>query len=90
MFLEFKIEHSRIASWASILPNRTPIVLAAARSTGAEIARVPCQIVTLNKPARFSFAYWTTGTDGKATITEIRIVDEPVGHIIALRPSKGE
>jgi hypothetical protein len=56
------------------------------RFTGSEIARVRCQIVMLEKPARFSFAYWITGADGKATITEIRIFDEPVGHIIALRP----
>ncbi len=56
------------------------------RSTGAEVARVPCTIVTLNKPARFSFAYWAKGDDGTATVTEIRIVDEPAGHIIALRP----
>jgi hypothetical protein len=57
-----------------------------ARSTGSAVARVPCQIVTLDKPAGFSFAYWVKGDDGKATITEIRIAGEPAGHIIALKP----
>lgn len=60
------------------------------RSTGSEVARVRCQIVTLDKPARFSFAYWTTGADRKATITQIRIADEPAGHIIALEPLSGQ
>ena len=58
-----------------------------ALAPGAEVARVPCRVVTLDKPARFSFAYWTTGADGKATITEIRVAEEPAGHIIALEPS---
>ena len=55
--------------------------------TGDEVARVPCRVVTLKKPARFSFAYWTKGTDGKATVTEIRIAEEAAGHIIALEPT---
>ena len=50
--------------------------------TGAEVARVPCRIVTLDKPPRFSSVYWTKGADGNATITEIRIADEPAGHIV--------
>jgi len=58
--------------------------------TGDEVARVSCRVVTLNKPARFSFAYWTKGTDGKATVTEIRIADEAAGHIIALEPVSGQ
>ena len=66
-----------------ILPTRRHTV----RSSGSEVARVPCQIVMLDKPARFSFAYWTKGADGKATITEIRIAEEPAGHIIVLEPS---
>ena len=55
--------------------------------TGSEVARVPCRVVMLAKPARFSFAYWTKDADGQATITEIRIADEPAGHLIALEPS---
>lgn len=58
--------------------------------TGNEVARVPCRVVTLDKPARFSFAYWAKGADGKATITEIRIAEEPAGHIIALEPSSAQ
>lgn len=58
-----------------------------ALTAGPEVARVPCRVVLLDKPARFSFAYWTTGADGNATITEIRIADEPAGHVIALQPS---
>ena len=58
-----------------------------ALAAGPEVARVPCRVVLLDKPARFSFAYWTTGADGNATITEVRIADEPAGHVIALRPS---
>ena len=57
--------------------------------TGSEVARVPCRIVTLDKPPRSSSVYWTRGPDGYATITEIRIADEPAGHIIALEPSGG-
>ena len=52
-----------------------------------EVARVPCRVVILDKAARFSFAYWTAGADGNATITEIRIAGEPAGHVIALRPA---
>ena len=55
--------------------------------TGSEVTRVPCRIVTLDKPPRSSSVYWTRGQDGYATITEIRIADEPAGHIIALEPS---
>lgn len=55
--------------------------------TGKEVARVPCRVVTLDKPVRSSFAYWIKGPDGKATITEIRIAEEPAGHIIVLEPS---
>lgn len=55
--------------------------------TGSEVARVPCRIVTLDKLPRSSVAYWTKGTDGMAAITEIRIAEEPAGHIIALQPS---
>lgn len=58
-----------------------------ALTAGPEVARVPCRVVILDKPARFSFAYWTAGADGTATITEIRIADEPAGHVIALRPA---
>ena len=58
-----------------------------ALAAGPEVARVPCRVVILDKPARFSFAYWTTGADGKTAITEIRIADEPAGHVIALQPS---
>ena len=58
------------------------------RSTGSEVARVPCRIVTLEKPPRSSVALWVKGADGKPTVTEIRIMDEPAGHIVALRPSK--
>ena len=58
--------------------------------TGDEVARVPCLVVTLDKPARSSFAYRTKGADGKATITEIRIAEEPAGHIIALQPSSAQ
>jgi len=56
------------------------------RTTGDELARIRCQVVVLEKPARSSVAYWTKGEDGKPTVTEIRIMDEPAGHIIALRP----
>ena len=57
---------------------------------GDEVARVPCQIVTLDKPPRFTIAYWTPGADGKATITEVRIAEEPAGHIVALAPLREE
>lgn len=57
--------------------------------TGNEVARIPCRVVTLNKPARFSFAYWTKGADGKATVTEVHIADEAAAHIIALEPATG-
>lgn len=60
----------------------------AALVTGSEVARVKCRVKSLDKPARFSFAYWTAGADGKATITEIRVAEEPAGHIIALEPSR--
>jgi hypothetical protein len=53
--------------------------------TAAEVARVPCQIVALEGKPRFSFAYWKTGTDGMPTVTEIRIAEEPAGHLIALK-----
>jgi hypothetical protein len=56
--------------------------------TGSEVARIPCRVLTLNKPARFSFAYWIKGTDGNATVTEIRIAEEPAGHIIAVEPKE--
>jgi hypothetical protein len=55
--------------------------------TGPEMARVPCRVVTLSKPARFSFAYRALGDDGNAVLTEIRIEGEPAGHIIALKPA---
>ena len=58
--------------------------------TGNEVARVPCRVVTLDKPPRSSSAYWTKGADGKATITEIRVADEPAGHIIVLEPSSAQ
>lgn len=57
------------------------------RATGAEVARVPCQIVPLSKPPRSSVANWAKGEDGTPTITGIRIMNEPAGHIVALRPS---
>ena len=58
--------------------------------TAGEVARVPCRIVILDRPARVSFASWTTGADGKPTITEVRIAEEPAGHIVALAPLRGE
>jgi hypothetical protein len=69
-----------------VLPTRRHRALI----TGSEVARVPCRVVTLDKPARYSFAYWTKGTDGMAAITEIRIAEEPAGHIIALAPSSAQ
>jgi hypothetical protein len=57
------------------------------RATGDEVARVRCQIVVLGEPARSSVALWTKGKDGKPIVTEIRIADEPAGHIVVLQPS---
>lgn len=57
-----------------------------APATGSEVARVPCRVLTLGKPARFSFAYRALGPDGIAILTEIRIADEAAGHIVALQP----
>jgi hypothetical protein len=59
-------------------------------ASGPEVARVPCSVLTLGKPARFSFAYRKLGPDGMAILTEIRIADEPAGHIIALEPSSAQ
>jgi len=61
-----------------------------ALTTGNEVARVPCRIITLDRLPRSSVAYWTRSTDGMAAITEIRIVEEPAGHIIALAPSSAQ
>lgn len=58
-----------------------------ALATGDEVARVPCRVLTLEKPARFSFAYRKLGADGVAVLTEIRIEEEPAGHIVVLQPS---
>ena len=54
--------------------------------TGAEVARVPCQIVPLDKSAWRTQARWTKEADGTVTITEIRITDERSGHLIGVRP----
>ena len=54
--------------------------------TGAEVARVPCQIVPLDKSAWRTEARWTREADGTVTITEIRIADESAGHLIAVQP----
>lgn len=53
--------------------------------TGNEVARVACEVITLEKPARFSFAYWKRGEDGVATVTEVRVADEPAGHLVVLK-----
>lgn len=88
----YEVQHTSAGAQHYVVVKRQELIgrRHTVRSTGPEVARVPCQIITLNSPARFSFAYWTKGSDGKPTITEIRIFDEPVGHIIALRPSTGE
>ena len=54
--------------------------------TGAEVARVQCQIVPLDKSAWRTEARWTKEADGTVTITEIRIADESAGHLIAVQP----
>ena len=58
--------------------------------TGAEVARVPCQIVPLDKSARRTVARWTKEADGTVTITEIRIMDESAGHLIAVQPVRSK
>ena len=59
-------------------------------TTGAEVARVPCQIVPLDKPARRTEARWMKEADGTATVTEIRIMDESAGHVISVRPVRSK
>ena len=85
----YEVQHTVVGDRHYVVVRRQPQMnrWQKAPTVGSEVARVPCRIVILDKPARFSFAYWTKGTDGKATVTEIRIADEPAGHVIALQPA---
>ena len=54
--------------------------------TGPELARVPCEIVPLDRNVRLTQLDVRREADGSSTITGIRIPGEGVKHLVALRP----
>ena len=57
-----------------------------AGTTGPEVARIPCRIVTFDSSATLTAVYWTKEADGSATVAQIRIMGEGAGHIVAIEP----
>ena len=53
---------------------------------GTEIARVPCQVVPLDKKLSRTELHLQNEPDGSTAITQIRIRGERSGHVLALEP----
>lgn len=60
-----------------------------ASGPGKEIARIPCQVVTLDKKVKATELHTRKQPDGTTVITQIRIRSEGAGHLIALEPTGG-
>jgi hypothetical protein len=85
----YEVQHATVngANYLIVREQTQPTRRHSVLATGAEVARIPCRIVALDKPARFSFAYWTKAADGKPTVTQVHIADEAAGHLVTLEPS---
>ena len=53
---------------------------------GTEVARVPCDVVQLDKKVRATELYTRKQSDGSRVITQIRIRGEGAGHLLGLEP----
>ena len=52
-----------------------------------EVARVACKVVDLPGKVRQTLVTMTKGADGSWVITEMRIRDERMGHVLVLAPA---
>lgn len=57
-----------------------------AMGDGKEVARVPCDVVTLDGKVKNTELHTRKQPDGSLVITQIRIRGEGAGHLLALEP----
>ena len=53
---------------------------------GEEVARVPCRVVSTEKPPRATALFLTQPPEGAATLTRIHIRGEDGSHVLVLEP----